>query len=224
MANKKKKAQKRQQIRAKRAAKSKQRAKKKPSFSMLRKAPSSGQAGKWPLMECLVSESWQDTNRIAQVVVARQSAEGHIAVGSFLMDLACLGAKNGMLLLFGSKSEYRREFLKPLQEHQKMTRINLDLAAKIVDEGIKYAKSLGLKPHKDARKAMKMLGDARPEDAPENIPVGGKDGKPLFIAGPYDNTDRIIKILDRNVGPGNYDFILPVSPDSLVDFEEFEDL
>ncbi len=224
MANKKKKAQKRQQIRAKRAAKRKQRAKKKPSFSLFHKAPSLNEASRWPLMECLMTKNWRDTSQLTQIIVARQNSEGHVAIGAFLMDLACLGAKNAMTATFSSTSEYRRKYRQKLMETQELVPADLNLAAKIIDEGVKYAKSLGLKPNKDLRKAMKMLGDARAENAPETIPVGGENGKPLFIAGPYDNIDRILKILDRNVGPGNYNFVLPVPPDQFGDFEEFEDL
>ena len=55
--------------------------------------------------------------------------------------------------------------------------------------------------------ALKILGDAQPENRTETIPLG-KDGKPLFVNGPYDNVDRIIRILDRNVGQGNYEVLI----------------
>ena len=227
MAKKKKKSQKRQQIRAKRAAKSKQRAKKKPSFSLFRKAPSLNETSRWPLLECLISETWQDTSKLTQIVVARQNDAGYVAIGAFLMDLGCLGAKNAMVASFSSAGEYRREYRQKLMDSQELVKTDLNLAAKVIDEGIKYAASLGLKPHKDARKALKMLGDARPGDALETIPVGGEDGKPFFFAGPYDNVDRIIRILNRNVGEGNYNFILPVDESAEFykagDFDEFEE-
>ncbi len=228
---KKKKAQKRQQIRAKRAAKSKQRAKKIPSFSLFKKAPSLNQTSQWPLMECLISESWQDPTQLTQIIVARQNNEGYVAIGAYLIDQACLGAKNAMTATFASVGEYRREYRRKLLDSQDFIEIDLNLAAKVIDESVKYAQSLGLKPHKDLRKAMKMLGDARPEDAPETVPLSGEDNRPLFIAGPYDNATRILKILDRNVGPGNYDFILPVDESAefyragdVGDFEEFDEL
>jgi len=228
MAKKKRKAKKRQQIRAKRAAKSKQRAKKKPSFSLFSKGPSLNEASKWPLLECLMTKDWQNTSQLTQIVVVRQNQAGYVAVGAFLMDLGCLGAKNAMTLMFSSTAEYHREYRQRLVDSQELTPTDLNLAAKVIDEGVKYAKSLGLKPHKDLRKALKMLGDARPEDAPEPVPTGSKDGRPLFFAGPYDDVNRILRILDRNVGPGNYDFILPIDESAEFyragDFEEFDEL
>ncbi|MBE9062172.1 hypothetical protein [cf. Phormidesmis sp. LEGE 11477] len=36
----------------------------------------------------------------------------------------------------------------------------------------------------------------------------GKDGKPLYVNGPYDNADKVIKTLEKSVGKGNYDYLL----------------
>jgi hypothetical protein len=36
----------------------------------------------------------------------------------------------------------------------------------------------------------------------------GKDGKRLFIAGPYDNANRTIATLERKLGAGNFDYFL----------------
>ncbi|MDX9955796.1 MAG: hypothetical protein RBT75_16965, partial [Anaerolineae bacterium] len=44
----------------------------------------------------------------------------------------------------------------------------------------------------------------------ESIPVGGPDGKPYFVAGPYDNPTRVMKHLERLLGPGNFTFTAPV--------------
>ena len=39
----------------------------------------------------------------------------------------------------------------------------------------------------------------------------GRDGKPLYISGPYDDGDRIIRKLRRGLGDGNYDFVHMIS-------------
>ncbi len=180
--------------------------------------PSISKAGEWPLLECLIATEWRDTNKITSIVIARQADTGHVAVGSFLVDLACLGVKNAMARVFPSPGEYRREYLNDLIERQPMTKCSLDLAAKVIDEATKYAKNLGFKPHKDARQALKVMGQAYPENASETIPLGDDEGKPLFIAGPYDNAKRIVQTLDRNVGPGNYHYLTPMD-----DFEILEE-
>jgi len=219
-----KNTKKRQKTLAKKAAKRKAKRKSAKSSGLFTRMPSINKAGEWPLFECLIAAEWRDTKKIAQIVVARQADTGHIAVGAFLVDLACLGVKNALTRVFPSPGEYRREYLNGLMERQPMTECDLDLAAKVIEEATKYAKSLGFKPHKDVRKALKVMGKAHPENSSETIPLGGDEGKPFFIAGPYDNTNRIIQILDRNVGPGNYHYLVPMDDPSLMgDFEIIEE-
>jgi hypothetical protein len=60
---------------------------------------------------------------------------------------------------------------------------------------------------------IRLLGDGPPErtncelEEPYQLTFG-KDGKPFFISGPYDNVERIIKQLDKTAGPGNYDVVI----------------
>ena len=35
----------------------------------------------------------------------------------------------------------------------------------------------------------------------------GRDGKPMYISGPHDDGERIIRMLRRRLGDGNYDFV-----------------
>ena len=38
--------------------------------------------------------------------------------------------------------------------------------------------------------------------------VFGRNGKPFFVAGPYDNAPQILKQLEKTAGPGNYDYLV----------------
>lgn len=60
---------------------------------------------------------------------------------------------------------------------QPMQKCDLDLGAKVVDEVTKYAQSLGFKPHRDARQALKVLGDANSQNCTETVPLGGEVGQ-----------------------------------------------
>jgi hypothetical protein len=176
--------------------------------------------GQWPLLECLISQEWQEPAQLCQVAVARQSqATGEVVLGSFLVDLGCLGVKNALTNLFPSAAEYRREYRQHLMASQPMRDCDLDLAAKVIEEGTIYARSLGFKPHSDTAMALKILGDAHPENRAETIPLG-KDGKPLFVNGPYDDVARITRILDRNVGRGNYEVIIFLGDPTEGPFED----
>ena len=206
-----------QQIRARRAARRK--AKKKSGRKTVKtQSPLLDMAGNWPLLECLIHANWRDTGEISHVVIARKSPGGDVAVGVFLVDLAWLGVKNALTNLF-SEDVYYGEFRTRVMESQPLEDCDLDLAAKVVDEAVKYARSLGFGPHPDSRKAFKVLGKANPENCAEEVPLGGEDGKPLYIAGPHDNPKRIMQTLERNVGEGNYHYLAPVD-DSFFDDDE----
>ncbi|HID64275.1 MAG TPA: hypothetical protein EYP49_16275 [Anaerolineae bacterium] len=178
-------------------------------------------AGHWPLYECLLTKAWQKPEEIVQILVARRSPTGQIAAGGFLVDLGCLGVKNAFAVLFDSQREYKRELRAEMMAHQAMVKADLNLVAKIIREAIAYAGELGFKPHRDYRDAMLMLGDADPEACDEPIPLG-KDDKPFFIAGPYDNVDRIMAKLERKLGPDGFHFLIPVSGDEEIFLEKFE--
>ena len=175
------------------------------------------EASHWPLYECLISRSWQEPGELTQILVARSSPVGGIAVAGFLVDLGCLGVKDALFHLFFTTGEYE-EFRRSYTGRQPMIKTDLDLAAKVIQEGIAYADRLGFKPNRDYRDAATLLAGANPEACSTPIPLG-MDGKPFFISGPYDNVPRIMAQLDKAVGPGNADFIV-----GLDDVDDLDDL
>jgi hypothetical protein len=189
-----------------------------PNMSLLRSSSS------WPLLEAIINAEWEDTMQITQLIIARRSPTGAVAVATFLIDLACLGVKDAYGYIFPSEREYRRGLRADLASRQEMMEIELDCAAKIVQEAIGYAKKLGFRPHKDIRFALPVMGETHPERCDLDVPLGGPEGKPFFVAGPYDNPERIMRILDRKVGPGNYTYLMPLGPESFFfeddDFDE----
>jgi hypothetical protein len=173
-------------------------------------------SGSWRLHECLLTKEWQEEGAIVQILVARRSPSGQIATGTFLVDLGCLGVKSAFASLFDTRREYERKLRARITARQKMIRADLNLVAKIIHEAIAYAKDLGFKPDPDYRDAMRVLGDADPDACDVPIPLGGPEGKPFFIAGPYDNVDRIMAKLTRKLGPDGFHFLFPVSGDEEV--------
>jgi hypothetical protein len=43
------------------------------------------------------------------------------------------------------------------------------------------------------------------------VPLG-KDGKPYFVAGPYDDARKIMAKLEKAVGRDGFHFIMPLDP------------
>jgi len=202
-----------QQIRARKNAR---RQEKKRAMQTHKSSPSG--VGSWPLFECRIASEWRDTKTITTILIARRSPSGEVAMGCFLVDLACLGVKDAMSRRFSSEDEYE-DFRAHLEQRQALEDCDLDLAARVVDEATRYARSLGFAPHRDTRKAMPILGDADPRNCVETVPLGGDDGKPLYIAGPHEDEERIIATLERSVGPDNFHFFAPADgflpPDEL---------
>ena len=85
--------------------------------------------------------------------------------------------------------------------------VPVELGRQIVYGAIGYARELGFEPHADFRRAAGYLGawDGECEL------TFGRDGKPMYISGPDDDGDRIIRKLHRSLGDGNYDFVHMIS-------------
>src|ERR1035441_8812303 len=85
--------------------------------------------------------------------------------------------------------------------------VPLELGRQIVYGAIGYARELGFEPHADFGRAAGYLGawDGQCELA------FGRDGKPMYISGPDDDGERIIRKLHRSLGDGNYDFVHMIS-------------
>jgi hypothetical protein len=170
------------------------------------------QAASWPLHEVLLSEEWDQQGAIIQILVARQSDSGQIAVGVFLVDLGCLGVKNAYARVLESHHEYQ-ELRQGMMSSQALRPAELDLVAKIIEAGVAYAAQFGFKPNPDYHQARLILGEANPHACAVRIPLGGPEDKPFFIAGPYDNVDRIIARLTKAVGPDGFNYLVQLHPD-----------
>ncbi len=173
----------------------------------------------WPIHEVLVNERWQKFGELTQLIVSRRADEtGDFVTGVFLVDLGCLGIKNGFLAFLDSK-EYI-QLVDGLREAQRMVTCEPDLAAKILLTGLEYADNLGFKPNSDAVEAFPVLLGADASACDELVPVGDGQGKPFYISGPHDNVKRVLATLDHKVGPGGYEFIIGGPDGDVLDGEE----
>ena len=172
--------------------------------------PGLRRVGEWPLVECLLTERWRDPDEIIQILIARRGPQGQIAIGVFLVDLGCLGVKNAHAKVSESARAHR-QLREQMQSGQQMSSASPHLVAKIIREGIAYADQLGFRPHPDYHQAKWVLGDADPDACSETIPLG-RDGKPFFVAGPYDNVPQVLAKLERAVGADGFHYIIPLEP------------
>ncbi|MGB3791040.1 MAG: hypothetical protein WA949_23745 [Phormidesmis sp.] len=146
------------------------------------------------------------------VMVVRQQRNG-FAAATFLVDYYCLGIKNASSKKLSNANKYlqMKEFAFSRFE-ESVEEIPLRQAQAIVWGAVDYARQLGFEPHKDFEAAKDILaGDI------ETLPVlnFGKDGKPLYVNGPYDNAEKVLKTLEKSVGKGNYDCLLQGGPEEI---------
>lgn len=166
-------------------------------------------ASGWPLYEVLLSRDWDQEGALSGVLIARRSpSSGKIAVGHFLVDLACLGVKSVQVKLFKDAAEYAAGLRAHAMRVQPLVPADFNLAVKIVRTGLDYAAGLGFKPDPVFAQAEPLLAGAKPEEELTPVPTGGPEGKPFFINGPNDNVDRVIAQLRRAVGDGNFNLLI----------------
>ncbi|MDP3643050.1 MAG: hypothetical protein Q8S54_07650 [Bacteroidota bacterium] len=183
-----------------------------------------------PIYECLVNTNWQKDG-IAHVIVARSHTNGNITVCFYLIDLYCLGVKDTQYLFNISETKYQEK--KEGMEHVDFEPIDYPLAHNIVFAGLEFAEEYGFKPHKDFTSITQFMLEEDSENI-EMIDIEcGKDGKPFFVSGPYDDQVKINQVmaqLERNAGPGKYDFLIEDNPDSeedgfnILSYEQKRDL
>jgi hypothetical protein len=141
----------------------------------------------------------------AQVFIARSDRQ-QLSICSYLVDYWCLGVKD----TFGPRKMDRFEYELMLRDvshrcAESFTEVTLEQAQAIVFGAVDYAAKLGLEPHADFTTSKPHLG-LRPDAL---IPIEfGKDGKPYYINGPFDNPDKILAKLQQAVGKGNYHYML----------------
>ena len=85
-----------------------------------------------------------------------------------------------------------------------------------------YAASLGLRPHRGFAAIEQLFGDVRAEDCRETFAFG-HDGKPLYVVGPTESTEQVVRRLGRladRLGPEGFDFVIPT--DDLGDDGDWE--
>ncbi|HEY5003314.1 MAG TPA: hypothetical protein VII61_09190 [Ktedonobacteraceae bacterium] len=169
-------------------------------------------AREYPLLECWISADWQnETPGLVQIIVARQQPDESICFGMYLVDKLCLGLKNTFARANYTPERYQREVQTMFQNVVPKT-CPPELAYQMIYESIDYAAKFGFTPNKDWELTQNMLAPRGEFNATYKLKFGQK-GKPLFIAGPHDNTKEILKQLELTAGPGNYHYMIMAPPD-----------
>jgi len=191
-------------------------AKRKEKHSLLVKQKNQGlgeqlseAAAKAPVLDSFIAEDvWKEG--LGTVLVSRELPDNRVALASFLVDRYCLGVKDAFARIM-TKAEYKGKFLPHLEGNCDLIEVEPATARKLVEDSVEYARRLGLNPHEDYRRARPIFGDIDPAAAAEVFEFG-QNGKPLFVAGPYDTPDRCYRILgslEHTCGRDGFHFMIP---------------
>lgn len=166
----------------------------------------------YPLEQCLINSDWEEAG-MARIAVTRRQDNGNYILGVYLVDLYCLGIKNAFCNADLTMNEIDEKFIPQCFGGQPPDHIGLEKAKAIIFGAVEYAKNLDFEPHPDFKLARYVLGTEESAEDYE-IPFGGPNGKPFYVAGPDDDHEAIVQKLYSRLGKGGFDYMLPVEMDS----------
>jgi hypothetical protein len=161
-------------------------------------------AREYPFYGCWIMKGWQEAG-ITPVVIARQREPDQVIFGNFLVDIYCLGVKNAFAEGDFPLKRFQQNLDQMLQGEPEPC--DVGFAHEIIYGAIDFARQYGFEPHPDFKLASQVL-DPPEAHPPKHKLEFGKDGKPFFVAGPYDNARAIIAKLQRTAGEGNFNYVL----------------
>ncbi len=182
------------------------------------KAPSVERVRRWaaaPIHCCLIHDRLFEMG-FGVMVLTRRVGTGELAAASFLVDIYCCGIKDAVVQRLG-----RLEFeglLATFGEFGPNKPVEPSYARKLLHDLAEYANSIGFLPHRDFAVAEELFGDVR-ADACDAAFRFGHDGKPLYMAGPYEFRQRSARLLTRlrkQLGDGGFAYIVPADETELI--------
>ncbi|MCU0662668.1 MAG: hypothetical protein MUC50_10125 [Myxococcota bacterium] len=163
-----------------------------------------------PFGPCYLNRDFDDESsppNLVMAVVTRRISETSLLGATALVDRTCLGIKDGMVIQPMTQRDLRSRFLDAYEKKTKQKIIEADLLTvqSVVYHAIDYAARLGFRPHPDFHEE---LFGPRPNNLIET-PLWNET-KPMYISGPNDDSQKIIRHLEKAVGKDSFDFICPV--------------
>jgi hypothetical protein len=183
------------------------------------------------LLECWINAGWSagltitghpewsdpsardGTGGLVSVLVARRRRHRRAATACvYLLDVYCLGVKNTI-----GPDNMDDQALHRFAGHvfsgydAPPIPAPIELARDLVLGSAQYAHALGFAPHPDFEHARAHLG---PSTEPSAITFG-RDGKPNYIQGPYDDPRHALRTLRRAVGRNGFHYTVTGGIDEL---------
>ena len=158
-----------------------------------------------PIHKCLIADRYDDRGLTLGLIIRKQPG-GKFMFASFVVDRHCLGVKDATTNC-NFEEEQIEEITEKLSMNGRIKKVSPAFFHNLIYAALDFADENGFKPHLDFKLAEYVLDPELIDDGIDDIEVG-LYGKPYFINGPYDDVDKIIAMLNKNVGEGNYDYTI----------------
>lgn len=144
----------------------------------------------------------------------------------YIMDILCLGVKESAYFFNKDEHEFA-EFWEVFDSQFEVMEISYTLAHNIIYAGWEFAEGIGFAPHKDFTRVTQYFLE-EDSDKIELLEIEcGRDGKPLYVQGPYDSPARakeIMNQLNKSKGQNGFDFELDTDSErDDGDFDNYEE-
>jgi hypothetical protein len=161
-------------------------------------------AAQAPIQHCLVTHSLFETG-MGTLILARGATPHHLAFGSFLLDVFCLGIKDVMFESF--ESDEFAMYVEATDAGASLAAIDPHHARKLLRDLAAWSQSTGFAPHRDFAAVERIFGDVSADSSEADLSFG-RDGKPLYIPGPFESASLIrqrIEQLRKHLGADGFE-------------------
>jgi hypothetical protein len=162
-------------------------------------------AAQAPIQYCMLTEALFDGG-IGTLIVARGATPDHLAFGSFLLDVFCLGIKD---VMFDSRDGDEFDtYVAVADAGSPLAPVDPCDARKLLRDLVAWSQSIGFPPHRDFAAVERIFGDVS-ADASEVDFQFGRDGKPFYMPGPFESATLIrrrIEQLQKHLGDDGFEF------------------
>lgn len=162
-------------------------------------------AAQAPIQHCLLTEDLFETG-MGTLILARGATPHLLAFGSFLLDVFCLGIKDVMFETF-ERDEFAM-YVEATDAGSPLVSISPSDARKLLGDLAAWSRSIGFPPHRDFTAVEHIFGDVSADESEADFPFG-RDGKPLYIPGPFESATLIrrrIEQLQKHLGNDGFEF------------------
>jgi hypothetical protein len=156
-----------------------------------------------PIQHCLLTEDLFEIG-MGTLILARGATPHLLASGSFLLDVFCLGIKD---VTFGTfEHDEFAMYVEATDAGSPLVSITPSNARKLLRDLAAWSQSIGFPPHRDFAAVERIFGDVSADASGADFQFG-RDGKPIYIPGPFESATLIrrrIELLQKHLGEDGF--------------------